>query len=38
MRGDLTFVDTNVLLYTQDRRDGRRLGGLTIRNPFRSDD
>ena len=26
MRADLTFVDTNVLLYAQDRRDDRRRG------------
>ena len=25
-------------LLTEDMQDGRRLGGLTIRNPFRSDD
>lgn len=28
------FVDTNVVLLTEDLQDGQELGGLVVRNPF----
>jgi len=36
MPGILAFVDTNVLLYSEDLLDGQSYDGVRVVNPFRS--